>query len=619
MGNDYSKLSKEELLKIIDKLKSRKKYGLIWDEEHTKEQFEKAAENALPVLKEVKGKEVKTNPAKPINIFIEGDNYHALSVLNYTHQGKVDVIYIDPPYNTGGAKEWKFNDRWIDKNDTYRHSKWLSFMSKRLRLCKNLLSKSGMLMISIDDNEYAQLRLLCDEIFGDNQFVGSLVWEKKKKGSYLDKFITNIKEYVLVYCKNQSFCSGLVGEIATKEETYPCLNPGNGYTKRKIPKGTRSNFKDKNFTLKKGKRISAGNMELILHTDLIIKDEKLAKDTIIEAEWRNSQESIDEFARKGELYITRDLYLRRVVSEPREKKLKDILPRVENKYLIDLKDDLLQEYEKEDVDQSIINELQKKIEGLESNLSVIEDIDNLYKDGWGSNEDGDYEQREFFGKKVFNYPKPKKLIQKIIASSRLKDGIVLDFFAGTGTTAEAVMKLNKYGHNIQFILCTNNEDNNGTGLRIATDICYPRIEKVIKGYKSRNGTKISGLGGNLKYFKTAFIKRTISKDSLKIRITQECTEMLCLREGIFDERKKTDAYRVFQQNGRIMVVYYSLEHGELKSLKKYLDKMTGKKTLYCFTLDPLGLDIKDFQDWEEVSLEPIPQKILDIYERIYEY
>ena len=166
MAKDYSKLEKDDLLKVITKLESRKKYGLVWDEEKTKEQFEKESENALPVLKEVKGKEIKTDASKPTNILIEGDNYHTLSVLNYTHQGKVDVIYIDPPYNTG-KNDFKYNDSWIDENDAYRHSKWLSFMSKRLRLAKLLLKDDGIILLSIDDNEIAQLKMLCDEIFGE--------------------------------------------------------------------------------------------------------------------------------------------------------------------------------------------------------------------------------------------------------------------------------------------------------------------------------------------------------------------------------------------------------------------------------------------------------------------
>jgi adenine-specific DNA-methyltransferase len=174
------------------------------------------------------------------------------------------------------------------------------------------------------------------------------------------------------------------------------------------------------------------------------------------------------------------------------------------------------------------------------------------------------------------------------------------------------MILNKEdGGERQFILCTNNENN------ICTDVCYPRIKKVILGHKDY--PDITSIPANLKYFKTAFVKKTISKDSLKIRITKECTEMLCLREGIFGEKKKTNDYRVFEQNGRVMAVYYSLERSELKTLKKDLDKMQGDKILYCFTLDPLGLDKKDFRDWKGVSLEPIPQKILDVYESIYEY
>jgi len=125
--------------------------------------------------------------------------------------------------------------------------------------------------------------------------------------------------------------------------------------------------------------------------------------------------------------------------------------------------------------------------------------------------------------------------------------------------------------------------------------------------------------GNLKYFKTAFVKNSISRDDLKLRITRECTEMLCLREGIFDEVKAKPNYHIFEQNGRIMGVYYALERDGLEQLKKELDKMKGEKILYCFTFDPLGLDKNDFADWQGVSLEPIPQKILDIYEQIYEY
>src|SRR3990167_1452000 len=190
MVKDYSKLEKDDLLKVIEKLESRKKYGLIWDEEKTKEQFEKESENALPVLKEVKGKEIKTDPSQPVNILIEGDNYHSLSVLNYTHQGKIDVIYIDPPYNTG-AKDWKYNNDYVDANDPWRHSKWISLMNKRLKLSRTLLKDDGTIIVAIDDYELNTLGLLLDEIFSSHdkslivvehhpQGAGSIISQDRK-------------------------------------------------------------------------------------------------------------------------------------------------------------------------------------------------------------------------------------------------------------------------------------------------------------------------------------------------------------------------------------------------------------------------------------------------------
>jgi len=195
----------------------------------------------------------------------------------------------------------------------------------------------------------------------------------------------------------------------------------------------------------------------------------------------------------------------------------------------------------------------------------------------------------------------------------MNDSIILDFFAGSGTTGHAILDLNlKYEGNRSFILCTNNENN------ICEEVTYPRVKNIIKGYKV--GSKsIKGLGGNLKYFKTKFVKKSANKDDLRGKITEECTEMLCLREGIFEEIKATKKYRVFKQNDRVMAVYYSLNRDALESLKKELDKLKGEKILYCFTLDSAGLDKHEFSDWSGVSLEPIPQKILDIYKEIYEY
>lgn len=167
---DYSTWTKDQLIERARQLEKRKKYGLVWDEEHTQEIFEAQAQGNLPVLEEVVENAVIGDPDKPTHILIEGDNFHALSVLNYTHQAAIDLIYIDPPYNTG-AKDWKYNNNFVDSEDGWRHSKWLSFMNNRLRLAKNLLKQDGILICAIDENEHATIALLLEEIFIDYEIT----------------------------------------------------------------------------------------------------------------------------------------------------------------------------------------------------------------------------------------------------------------------------------------------------------------------------------------------------------------------------------------------------------------------------------------------------------------
>src|SRR3989344_3303095 len=143
MKRDYSNWSKEELLRELNKSEKRKKYGVVWEEKS--ENVAELCKVKLPVLEEVRQNEIRTDTKAPMNILIEGDNYHALSVLNYTHKGAIDIIYIDPPYNTGNGDSFLYNDKIVDKEDAYRHSKWLSFMSKRLNLVKRLLAKEGII------------------------------------------------------------------------------------------------------------------------------------------------------------------------------------------------------------------------------------------------------------------------------------------------------------------------------------------------------------------------------------------------------------------------------------------------------------------------------------------
>lgn len=609
--SELQEFSKEELIKIIRQLKKRKKFGLVWEEKQ--EDVVEQCKKELPVLEEVKGKMIGKAPDALTNLIIEGDNYHSLSVLNYTHAGRIDVIYIDPPYNTGKAKEWKFNDRWVDENDTYRHSKWLSFIEKRLKLAASLLSDRGVIFISIDDHEYHNLKLLCDEIFTERGFVGSLIWEKKKKGSHLDSEITNIKEYVLIYKKGSDF-KGLVGQITEERETYPCINPGNGYSIRTIPRGTKSNYSERNVSLESGHIISSGNMKLTLVDDLVIEDNKLVKDVRIEAEWRYQQSSLDRFATEGTLYFTRDLYLRNIVTTPRYKKLKDILPRVSNSELADQFDELIELCNADKFNEINVKQLVNEI--MQTTSSTKTNLNNLLADGWGSNEDADNEQRDFFGKKVFDYPKPTKLIKKILASTRFKEGVVLDFFAGSGTTAQAVIELNhETDSKLQFILCTNNEDNNGSGLKIAEDICFVRIKKVAGGYKKRNGIFIKGLPANLRYFKTSFVSKSKVSDDTRRELVGRSTEMICVRENTFEKLTDKKNYKIYKDTDHTTGILFNLD--AIDDFKKQLHKQKLPAHIYVFSLSNDTYD----EDFENLGLEhklcPIPESILEVYRKLF--
>lgn len=208
-------LTADEKSALIGLLNTRKKYGLVWEEKQ--EDVEELLREKLPVFTEVKERRIDARPQEkdackldlfgddekdsappPDHIIIEGDNLHALTALLYTHEGKVDVIDIDPPYNTGN-KDFVYNDSYVDKEDAWRHSKWLCFMSKRLKLAKMLLKESGVIFIHIDDNEQAQLKLLCDEIFGEENFLNNIIWQKKFSPQNDARFFSDNHDFILAY------------------------------------------------------------------------------------------------------------------------------------------------------------------------------------------------------------------------------------------------------------------------------------------------------------------------------------------------------------------------------------------------------------------------------------
>lgn len=200
-----------ELEAQIRKLK-KNNLGLVFEDKQ--EDVVEQSKTQVPVLKEVVKNRLDLDEVYPNNLMIEGDNYLALSVLNYTHKGKIDAIYIDPPYNTG-ARNWKYNNDYVDGNDGFRHSKWLSFMDKRLRLARPLLKEDGIIVVTIDDYEVATLKLLMNKIFGEENYLGTVVIKNNPQGRSSVSGFQVSHEYALFYSRTQE---SKIGRLPRSDE-----------------------------------------------------------------------------------------------------------------------------------------------------------------------------------------------------------------------------------------------------------------------------------------------------------------------------------------------------------------------------------------------------------------
>lgn len=428
----------EKIIELIDS----KLYGLVW-EEHA-ELVEEEMKSKIPVFVEDESRKIKGNPASgDYNFLLEGDNLHSLHLLEKTHAGKIDVIYIDPPYNTGN-KDFIYNDKIVDKNDGYSHSKWLSFMSKRLEIAQNLLSETGVIFISIDDNEQAQLKLLCNEIFGEDNFIAELPTIMNLKGNQDEFGFAGTHEYTFVYSKHKNLVKIKEFSINYEEEIQEqgWETDDLGYFK----KG--ANLKSTGVNAPRKKRpnlffpvfVKEGTWSLTKFEGAI---EVLPITNGEEMSWRWS---------KGKF-----------LNEPHNVMI------TENKGAI-----------------SIYKKQRPKLGELPS----MKPKSIFYKPEYSSG-NGTKQIKEIFGSKIFNNPKPIELIKDFIQLVTNKNSTILDFFAGSGTTGHAVAQLNKEdGGNRKYILCTNNENN------ICEEVTYKRLANIQED-----------LPHNLKYFKTQFIEK----------------------------------------------------------------------------------------------------------------
>ena len=497
------------------------------------------------------------SPDAPNHILIEGDNLEALTALAYTHEGKIDVIYIDPPYNTGN-KDFVYNDSFVDREDGYRHSKWLSFMNKRLQIAKSLLSSGGVIFISIDDNEQAPLKMLCDEVFGKINLCGQLIWRKKSGGGQTDIYFVTEHEYILVYQKSAAFKWIDPVEIQSSDE-FKNEDERGKYNLVKLEKWGSSAHKEDRpsmyFPIKNeqgndyfpiapdGKpgrwRIGLQRMENVLNNNLI--------------EWR-----------KG---------------KPYEKVYFDI------------------------------NAQKVKVK---KSRSILYDV--------AENADGSYLLTSLFGKKdIFTNPKPIELITNVISHHENKRAIILDFFAGSGTTLHATMQLNaEDGGRRKCILVTNNENN------ICENVTYERNKRVIQGYTTPKGEEVEGLhDNNLRYYRTNFLSRDKSVKNMR-QLVRLATDMLCIKNDVYTEAEfcgkkiNPNIARYFDngQGNRMLVIYEERAIQLLVQLMAQTEDDGIKTMVYVFSpgADPYTDDFEDVA--ERVKLCALPSAIYEAYKRV---
>lgn len=393
-------------LSELEKEVKGKKYGLVF--EGHRESIDDVLEAHTPVLTEQK--DLFINNGDQINFLIEGDNLAALELLQKTHKGKIDLIYIDPPYNT--LKEgFTYSDVLVDKNDTFRHSKWCSFMSPRLKTAKNLMAKSSAIFISIDDNEVGALRMLCDEIFGYQNFVANVIWEKKYSPQNDAKWLSDSHDHILVYAKDkEQWKPNLLARTEDMDNRYK--NPDND------PRGV----------------------------------------------WKAVDFSVKTYSATGDYTITTPSG--RTVNPPSprcwvtsEARFKELV--ADNRIWFGKSGNNVPALKK------FLTEVQQG--------SVCKTI--WYRSEVGDNQEGAQELKGIFdGMGVFTNPKPVRLLERIIEIASKPNATVLDFFAGSGTTGQAVLKYNAehMGSKRNFILCTNNQNN------ICRNVTFERCKRVIE-------------------------------------------------------------------------------------------------------------------------------------------
>ena len=604
-------ISSDEKAYLIELVNTQKKYGLVWEDKP--EDVEEQLRSMLPVFKEIKERAIiSENTDAPNHILIEGDNLHALTALSYTHEGKIDVIYIDPPYNTGKENEFRYNDKWILKDDPFKHSTWLAFISKRLKIAKKLLADDGVLICHIDENEFDALNLLLEtEVFTTNDFLGVIVWNKlNPKGEVTG--VATMHEYVLIYAKNKDQFKNLENILTrSKPNASKILNKAkqlfNKIGKQQIPETIKEVIKPFNYSKELLK-----DFEVLYDLELV--------NTEFQA-WLSKQDFSG--GEKGYKFIDKngDVFQSVSMAAPDKPETRSHRPLIHP-----ITDKLCPVPEKgwRCTDETMDNYLAKDlvIFGKDEKTQPRRKYllkENMYEVTPSIYNNGSSDENLMKDLKLkFPYPKVTSASIYFLNNIHPNPKIILDFFAGSGTTLHATMALNaEDGGNRQCILVTNNEN------KIAEEVTYERNKRVIQGYTNAKGEQVEGqVNNNLRYFQADFVPSERTEINRRL-LTARSTELLCIKEDCFldvtkDYNIKERQAKLFTNGlGKYMIVIYHSRNQEevIAQLTELIQNLetTEKIKLYAFSPEKESIEEDFFAVADKIAAVPLPDSIYNAY------
>lgn len=558
--------SKQQLIEIINKISDKPKYGLVWEEEECPENLDKG----IPYLSLDLDKSIIHDTDTDTDIVIvEGDNYNLLKSMQFTHLKSIDLIYIDPPYNTGGIS-FKYSDTFNSKKDKYKHSMWLNFMRNRLILAKNLLSDNGFLVCSIGEDEVNNLGLLLKDIF--NNVSEPIVWLSKPSGNQnkVTKFTAICHEFIYI-CSNNDI-----------ETNYEELNIDNNKKSDKQMYSEESNRKKEKYPLGifLKKDIKEYPKKIIEIKDK--KGAKVTKEIIVIPNEEYEIKPYEDGSYGGHRFQARK-YAKGQGSE---------------RYI---------EYCKKasgddpTVLCAILGVNDKQNLGLkfvqgDQYFQSIGDVVYMRMPSFLGFYQGGYEG--------FSSAKPVELLKRIIRNCSNKNSLILDFFAGSGTLGEAVFQVNSedISSERKVILCTNNLPEEGC---ICENVCYPRI---IKAHDNENK--------NVLYFKIEpQLEKSIGNfnrqsDLFKFEVAKHCFNIICLREDCYLELYKDDLEALYSNINKLIGIYIGLDlnYTDTKVYKQLLTQDNKYKKFYKFDFE----NNSSFVDCNGIYIESIPVEYIDI-------